>query len=131
MKNKNLKEIKIAYKDYKSSHKDDYINSIENTRKNDGWYSKQNNVYSNDTWIKEKTIIDPEEDSKRLKDLKRKMVKKKEDAATIGILKIKNNKLIIERNMKEIVICDLDDKDAAAAIMASLAKIQLEELTNV
>ena len=111
--------------------------------KNDEWYvinkekinDSLNKTYEkiyDGQWIKkeEKTIIAPENMKDRLKELIDVVEKQRDDTTAIGTLKIRDNKLILERNLKEIVICDLDDKDAAAAIMASLAKIQLEELSS-
>lgn len=53
-----------------------------------------------------------------------------DDSKKIGMLKIKDNKLIIEHNMKEIVICDLDDDNISASILAAIAKIQLEDISS-
>ena len=49
------------------------------------------------------------------------------DTATLGTLKVRDGKLIVEHSMKETVLCDLEDENAAATIMGAIAKIQLEE----
>jgi len=69
-------------------------------------------------------------DKNTLKELMDMIEKQKRETSVIGTLKIRDNKLIIEHDLREIVMCDLEDKNAASMIMAVIAKIQLEETLN-
>lgn len=108
------KSVKI-YQD--NNIKDDKIYVISDNK-------KYNNYY-NDEWTKADSIYT--QDLEKLLD----MVKKQnEDTTTIGTLKVRDNKLIIEHNHSEVILCDLDSENAASEILAGIAKIQLKEINN-
>lgn len=129
---KEYDNMKKQYENYKLNSLDGWKVYTNKRIKDDNIYVIDNNKYKDYTevgsWVKEsESILGNSEDLKRLMDL---IEKQKNDTTTVGTLKIRDGKLILEHGMKEIVMCDLEDENAAASIMAAIAKIQLEEMSN-